>query len=39
MIGRTFLYGTVGVRNTFEVIAVDEAGNQSPPATFTVDIP
>jgi hypothetical protein len=35
----TILYGTVGVLNTFQVIAVDTAGNQSPPATFTIDIP
>jgi hypothetical protein len=37
--GRTILYGTVGIDNTFAVIAVDSAGNQSPPATFTVHIP
>lgn len=35
---RTILYGTPGALNTFEVAAVDEAGNQSPPATWTVDL-
>jgi chitodextrinase len=37
--GETVLYGTAGMVNTFEVIAVDSAGNKSAPATFTVDIP
>ena len=36
--GQTVLYGTAGMINTFEVIAVDEAGNKSAPATFTVDL-
>jgi len=36
--GTTVLYGTPGALNTFEVIAVDAAGNQSPPVTFTVDL-
>jgi hypothetical protein len=35
--GRTILYGNAGAVNTFEVIAVDTAGNESPPATITVD--
>jgi chitodextrinase len=37
--GDTVLYGTAGMINTFEVIAVDGAGNRSAPATFTVNIP
>jgi len=36
--GSTVLYGAVGIINTFEVIAVDEASNRSTPATFTVDM-
>jgi len=36
--GSTVLYGTVGMINTFQVIAVDEASNRSAPATFTVDM-
>ena len=36
--GETVLYGTVGMINTFQVIAVDEASNRSAPATFTVDM-
>jgi hypothetical protein len=36
--GDTVLYGTAGMINTFEVIAVDESGNKSTPATFTVDL-
>ena len=36
--GETVLYGTVGMINTFQVIAVDEAGNRSAPATFMVDM-
>jgi chitinase len=36
--GRTILYATVGVFNTIEIVAVDAAGNQSPPATYTVDL-
>jgi chitodextrinase len=37
--GRTVVYGTVGMTNIFEVIAVDAAGNRSAPATFTINIP
>jgi len=33
--GSTILYGAPGVSNTFQVIAVDSAGNQSAPATLT----
>lgn len=33
--GRTIVYGSPGVFNTYEVIAVDSAGNQSPPASLT----
>jgi chitodextrinase len=33
--GRTIVYGNPGVENTFQVIAVDSAGNQSAPATLT----
>jgi len=33
--GRTILYGNPGVFNTYEVIAVDSAGNQSAPASLT----
>jgi hypothetical protein len=36
--GTTILYGTVGVLNTFQGIAVDSAGNQSSAATWTVDL-
>jgi chitodextrinase len=36
--GETVLYGTVGMINTFQVIAVDEASNRSAPATFTIDM-
>jgi hypothetical protein len=36
--GETVLYGTAGIINTFEVIAVDESGNRSAPATFTIDM-
>jgi len=36
--GATILYGTPGALNTFQVIAVDEAGNQSVPATWTVGL-
>jgi len=32
---RTILYGNPGVFNTYQVIAVDAAGNQSAPATLT----
>jgi chitodextrinase len=35
---RTVLYGTLGVENTVEVVAVDEAGNRSAPATLVVDL-
>jgi chitodextrinase len=35
----TILYGAPGVSNTFEVIAVDSAGNQSAPATLTTPSP
>jgi chitodextrinase len=33
--GQTVVYGNPGVENTYQVIAVDSAGNQSPPATLT----
>jgi hypothetical protein len=33
----TILYGAPGVSNTFQVIAVDSAGNQSAPATLTTN--
>jgi hypothetical protein len=33
--GRTIVYGNPGVFNTYQVIAVDSAGNQSAPATLT----
>jgi chitodextrinase len=36
---RTILYGNPGVSNTFQVIAVDSAGNQSAPATLTTPSP
>ena len=32
---RTVVYGNPGVFNTYQVIAVDSAGNQSAPATLT----
>jgi hypothetical protein len=32
---RTEVYGNPGVSNTYQVIAVDSAGNQSAPATLT----
>lgn len=32
---RTIVYGNAGVFNTYEVIAVDSAGNQSAPASLT----
>ena len=35
---RTILYGVPGALNTFEVIAIDEAGNRSPAATWVVDL-
>jgi chitodextrinase len=35
----TILYGAPGVSNTFQVIAVDSAGNQSAPATFASPSP
>jgi chitodextrinase len=36
--GDTVLYGTPGMVNTFQVIAVDESGNKSAPATWTADM-
>ena len=36
--GQTILYGTAGMLNTFEVVAVDESGNRSAPAVFTVNL-
>ncbi len=33
--GRTIVYGNPGVLNTYQVIAVDSAGNPSAPATLT----
>jgi hypothetical protein len=33
--GQTVVYGNAGVENTYQVIAVDSAGNQSAPATLT----
>lgn len=40
VVGRdsTVLYGTAGIVNTFQVIAVDESGNKSSPATWTADM-
>jgi hypothetical protein len=35
--GRTILYGNPGAVNTYTVIAVDSSGNESPPATITVE--
>lgn len=35
--GRTILYGTPNSQNTYTVIAVDESGNESAPATIVVD--
>ncbi|MGH9241343.1 MAG: hypothetical protein ACRD3G_25125 [Vicinamibacterales bacterium] len=32
------MYLTLGVVNTIEVYAVDEAGNRSAPATMTIDL-
>jgi hypothetical protein len=32
------MYLTLGVENTIEVYAVDEAGNRSAPATMTIDL-
>jgi chitodextrinase len=32
------LYGTLGIENRVEVVAVDEAGNRSAPATLVVDL-
>ncbi len=37
--GSTVLYGAPGVSNTFQVVAVDSAGNQSAPATLTTPNP
>ena len=34
--GQTVVYGNGGVENTFQVIAVDSAGNQSAPASLTL---
>jgi len=36
--GDTVLYGTAGIINVFKVIALDETGNKSVPATFTIDM-
>jgi hypothetical protein len=33
--GSTVVYGNSGVANIYTVIAVDSAGNQSPPASIT----
>ena len=38
-IDQTIVYGTPGQANTFQVIAVDSAGNQSAPATLTIPSP
>jgi hypothetical protein len=35
---RTILYGTIDGENTFNVIAIDSAGNRSAPATITLDL-
>jgi hypothetical protein len=35
---RTIVYGTMNGPNTFKVIAVDTAGNKSPPAELTVSL-
>jgi hypothetical protein len=34
--GRAILYATQGGNNVFTVIAVDEAGNRSEPASVTI---
>jgi chitodextrinase len=36
--GRSIIYATVGIVNTIEVVAIDTAGNQSPPATILIDL-
>ncbi|HLA08047.1 MAG TPA: hypothetical protein VJ022_11415 [Anaerolineales bacterium] len=36
--GQTILYGTAGMINVFKIIAVDESGNKSALATFTIDM-
>ena len=36
--GQTILYGTAGMINVFKIIAVDESGNKSVPATFTIEM-
>ena len=35
---RFTMYLTLGIVNTIEVYAVDEAGNRSAPATMTIDL-
>jgi len=35
--GSTILYGNPNAVNTYTVIALDAAGNESSPATITVD--
>jgi chitinase len=37
--GSTVLYAPTGGSSTIEVVAVDEAGNASPPATLTITVP
>jgi chitodextrinase len=34
----TVIYGIAGIRNTFELVAVDSAGNRSAPAVFVIDL-
>lgn len=40
VVGRTSEtdYAKVGMRNTFELYAIDETGNRSAPAVFVVDL-
>src|SRR5207302_5805168 len=37
--GPFIVYGTVGTANTFAVVAVDEEGNESAPASLVINIP
>jgi hypothetical protein len=37
--GSTVLYAPTGRSNTIEIVAVDEAGNASAPASLTVTVP
>jgi hypothetical protein len=37
--GSTVLYAPTGRSNTIEIVAVEEAGNASAPASLTVTVP